>query len=368
VAGAVASKLDNGGEAWVRMSWLRALAASGRDAWLVEQIEDPSPAQVEFFTSVAEFFGATDRCLLIDGTGATVVGPVEGPDARDLAVTASGLLNISGHLAGPSVFERFAHRVLIDIDPGYTQMWHAQGLHGARVGGHDAFATIGERIGGRDCAIPTCGLDWVPTRQPVAVRDWTGPEVADVSRFTTVAAWRGSYGPVTFDGVTYGIKAHEFRKIRDLPRRCPGAVFDLSLDIHPGDDADRSALHDAGWVLSDPSAASRTPARFRDFVWDSGAELSVAQGMYVATRSGWFSDRSARYLAAGRPVVVQDTGFSEHLPTGQGLCAFTDIDDAVEAVDAVLGDYAAHAAAARRIAVEHFDPVTIVNELLGKVS
>lgn len=347
------------------MSWLRAVTAAGYDAWLYEQVPDPTPGQVAYFSRVAEFFGVSDRAVLADGTGAGVVAP-DDVDPRDVADEAQVLVNISGHLAGPSLFERFTHRVLIDIDPGHTQMWHAAGLEGARLTGHHAFATIGENIGTPGCPIPTCGLEWIPTRQPVAVADWAGPGPVSRSRFTTVAAWRGSYGPVTFDGVTYGVKAHELRKIRDLPTRVPAATFELALDIHPGDDDDRRALVDAGWVLSDPRPASGTPARFRDFVWGSAAELSVAQGIYVATGSGWFSDRTARYLAAGRPAVVQDTGFSEHVPTGAGLLAFGDVASAADAVGEVLGDYDAHAAAARDLAAAHFDPVTIVTDLFDR--
>ncbi|HEX5365069.1 MAG TPA: hypothetical protein VFW63_00175 [Acidimicrobiales bacterium] len=364
VAGAIASKLHNGGEAWVRMSWLRAVAAAGHDAWLIEQIDDPAPEQVAYFAAVAHSFGATGRALLVDGSARVVVGP-GGVDARDVADAADVLLNISGHLSGPSLFERFDRRVLVDIDPGYTQAWHAQGLAGAHVEGHHAFATIGENIGADDCAVPTCGLTWIPTRQPVAVDDWAAPPPPGPVRFTTVAAWRGSYGPLSLDGVTYGVKAHEFRRIRELPARCPQAGFEIALDIHPGDAADRDALLAAGWALADPAAASATPGRFRDYVRASGAELSVAQGVYVATNSGWFSDRTARYLAAGRPAVVQDTGFSRNLPCGRGLLPFDGVDDAADAVAAVVDDYDGHAAAARALAAAHLDPVAIVDRLLA---
>lgn len=363
VAGAIASKLHNGGEAWVRMSWLRAMAAAGCDAWLFEQIDDPTPEQIAWFIHVADWFGAADRAVLADGHGDPVVGPA-GVDARGVAEAAYALVNISGHLAGPTLFERFGRRILVDIDPGYTQMWHAQGLD-AGVDGHHVFATIGENIAHDDCPIPTGGLDWVPTRQPVDPADWAGLPPPDPTRLSTVAAWRGSYGPVTFDGVTYGIKAHEFRKVRDLPSRVPDARLEIALAIHPGDAADSDALTAAGWTLTDPDEASGTPERFRDHVWSCGGEFSVAQGMYVATNSGWFSDRSARFLAAGRPVVVQDTGFGRHLPTGKGLFAFADTDDAAAAITEVLDDYDAHASAARSLAASHFDPVAIATDLLG---
>lgn len=368
VAGAVASKLHNGGEAWVRMSWLRGLAAAGRDAWLFEQIDTPSSEQVAYFRAVTAWFGAADRAVLLDGSQNAVVAP-DDVDPFDVAEAAEVLLNISGHLSASPLFDRFDQRVLVDIDPGYTQIWHAQGLVGARVDGHTAFATIGENIGTPGCQIPTGGLPWIATRQPVCLADWSAPAAPPTSsRFTTVAAWRGSYGPVELDGRTYGVKAHEFRKLLDLPARCPNAELEIALSIHRGDDADRAALLAHGWTLADPLAASATPAAFQSYVLGSAAELSPAQGVYVGTHSGWFSDRTVRYLASGRPAVVQDTGFSAHLPTGEGLLAFTDVASAAAGVAAVTDDYAHHAAAARRIAEEHFAADRVVAALLAEVT
>lgn len=366
VAGAVASKAHNGGEAWVRMSWLQAVRSLGRDVWLFEQIDDPTDDQRLWFGDVARWFGVEHRAVLADGSGRGVVAPA-GVDPIEVASEAEVLLNISGHLHGPSLFERFRNRVLVDIDPGYTQMWHAQGLTGAMVDGHDSFATIGENIGDPECTIPTNGLPWIPTRQPTSTDAWVAPEPPGERRFTTVASWRGSYGPVEFDGRRYGIKAHEFRRIRDLPDRCPGATLEIALDIHPGDDADRKALVAAGWSISDPAAASSTPERFRSFVHGSSAELSVAQGMYVDTRSGWFSDRTARYLAAGRPAVVQDTGLGRNLPTGTGLLAFDDAAGAAAAIESVMDDYPRHSAAARAIAEKHLSPSRIIADLFRQV-
>lgn len=182
-----------------------------------------------------------------------------------------------------------------------------------------------------------------------------------------MAAWRGSYGPVDFNGVCYGIKAHEFRKIIDLPLRCPNTTLELALAIHDADIDDRVRLEANGWVLTDPHTASGTPERFRDFIYASSGELSVAQGMYVDTNSGWFSDRTARYLAAGRPAIVQDTGFTANVPTGQGLIAFTDTDSARNALEEVTSNYDSHARAAERIARDYFSAETVVADLFKAV-
>src|SRR5205823_11071303 len=171
------------------------------------------------------------------------------------------------------------------------------------------------------------------------------------------------YGPVTFDGRTYGQKAHEFRRFLDLPRRAPH-TFELALDIHAGDAKDLASLRDNGWLIADPRAAAATPEDFRRYVRSSSAEFSVAQGVYVNTNSGWFSDRTTRYLASGRPALVQDTGFCGHLPCAQGLVAFRSIDEAAAGARRIAGDYAAHCAAARAVAEQHLDSDRVVGRLL----
>jgi hypothetical protein len=180
-----------------------------------------------------------------------------------------------------------------------------------------------------------------------------------------VAGWRGAFGRVEHDGRSYGLKVHEFRKVIDLPRRVP-LTFELALDIHPGDHRDRAALEEAGWRLVDPRAASRNPAEFRDYVQGSGAEFSVAQGIYVETNSGWVSDRTVRYLASGKPALIQDTGFSENYPVGEGMVAFTTVDGAAAGAERIAADYQRHAAAARALAEERFDSDVVLARFLAQ--
>jgi hypothetical protein len=177
-------------------------------------------------------------------------------------------------------------------------------------------------------------------------------------RFTTVGKWRSSFGPIE----RYGLKHHEWRKVMRLPA-LTGLPFEAALDIDPADAADRNVLDVQGWRIMDPAVAAE-PDGFRDYVRGSGAEFSVAQGIYVETRSGWFSDRSVRYLASGRPVLVQDTGFGRTLPVGEGLLAFRTVDEAVEGAHAIVDDYDRHARAARAIAEEHFDSDKVLTALL----
>jgi hypothetical protein len=184
--------------------------------------------------------------------------------------------------------------------------------------------------------------------------DWPVSDTGEAERCTTVATWRGPYGPVEVGGRTYGLKVHEFRKFIELPQRS-SQRFEIALDIHPGDDRDLRDLRDHGWAVVDPQRVAGDPDALRAYIQGSGAEFSAAQGMYVDTACGWFSDRSVRYLASGKPVLVQDTGFSRILPVGEGLLAFRTLDEAVAGADEIAGRYSEHSSAARDIAEQHFD-------------
>src|SRR5215204_3268399 len=350
VAGAVANKPGSAGEAWVRMSWVRGLERLGLDVWFVEEIEDADESAVDWFRSVSARFLPEERAALIAGSE-TVAGP--SLDELSEVAAESTLVNISGHLALPRLFDAFRRRVMVDIDPGFTQFWHAEGLPGARVDGHDVHFTIGELIGSPGCPVPASGVHWRHVRQPVVLDDWPVVEADGAHRFTTVGNWRPPFGPIEHGGRRYGLKVHEFRRFMELPARSPHE-FELAVDIHPADDADREALMRLGWRLADPHRVAGDLDAFRAYVQESLAEFSVAQGIYVETACGWFSDRSVRYLASGRPVLVQDTGFSSSLPTGLGLVAFRTVDEAVAGADDIVARHAEHAAAARRIAEECF--------------
>jgi hypothetical protein len=210
-------------------------------------------------------------------------------------------------------------------------------------------------------------MRWRPTRQPIVLGDWPVSAAGDRRRFTTVASWRGAFGPVEFGGKRYGLKVHEFRKFIELPRRCPHA-FEIALDIHAGDQKDLSALKQHGWHITAPREVAGDPDAFRRYVQESGAEFSVAQGIYVETNSGWFSDRSVRYLASAKPVLVQDTGFGRHLPVGEGLIAFRTLDEAVDGAERIVRDYEKQCRAARAVAEEYFDSDRVLGRFLDEVA
>lgn len=353
VAGALANKHRLGGSMWVRMSWAESLKRLGFNVVFVEELhEGGDPAA---FRSATEALGV--RGALVDGD--ELSGMTWG-ELHEHLDEAALLVNISGHLRRPELLRRVRLRAFVDLDPGYTQVWHAEGRDVGLLGHHHHF-TVGCNIGTRDCPLPTGGIRWRSIRQPVVMTRWS-PATGGFSRFTTVASWRGAFGPVTWRGTTYGVKAHEFRRFAQLPSET-GLPFEVALDIHAADAADRDLLEGGGWHLVEPGSVS-TPGGFARYVRGSGAEFSVAQGVYVHTRSGWFSDRTVRYLASGRPALVQDTGFGRSIPTGDGLLTFSTPGEAAENAMRIVENYEHHRTAARRLAAELFAPERALAPLL----
>jgi hypothetical protein len=318
---------------------------------------------VAWFGETMDYLGLTEAAALLCDTGETAGLGLS--DVLDLASGADLLVNISGHLEDPALFGVFHRRAYVDIDPGFTQFWHDDGNRAARLAGHDCYFTIGENIGSPECPIPTGGLSWRSVRQPVVLDDWPvvpAPQTGD-PWFTTVATWRGPFGPVERDRRRFGLKVHEFRKYVTMPELV-AAGFRAALAIHPSEQRDIELLQRHGWYLVDPRQAAGSLREFRRFVAGSTAEFSVAQGMYVETGSGWFSDRTTRYLSTGRPALVQDTGFSRHIPGEKGLVSFRSLEEAAGLAKRILDDYEAHAAAARAVAEAYFDSDLVLGQFL----
>jgi hypothetical protein len=347
VAGALASKMGNGGEAWVRLSYVLGFQKLGLDVHFVEEIERPTREAIEYFEKVTSRFPIP--ATLLDRHRLVVGDPVTGGDL---------LVNVSGNLRSRTLRRSFRRTAFVDIDPGFTQFWHEQGIEAIPT--HDAYFTIAQNLGERDCPIPTCRRRWRHTRPPVVLDDWPVAG-GDFDRFTTVATWRSPFGRIE----PYGLKHHEWRKFTRLPA-LTGLPFEAALDFHAADVADRNALEAQGWNVVEPAVAA-DPDAFKAYIRGSGAEFSVAQGIYVETKSGWVSDRSVRYLAAGRPVLVQDTGLARTLPVGEGLLTFESLDDAVAGAHAIVGDYRRHARAARQVAESYFDSDKVLGALLEEV-
>lgn len=378
VAGAVANKPFNGGAAWTRLSWILGLRSLGFRVFLIEQIrredcvdlagaatEFQRSANLDYFVHVTRKFGLAGAAALIYEDGEQIHG-LTVAELHDLADAASLLINVTGHLSWAPLLCRFRCKAYLDLDPGFTQFWNTAGDAGPRLPGHDFYFTIGENIGTRTCSIPTAGIRWRPTRQPVVLEQWPVCSAGVFGRFTTVASWRGPYGAVRQGGRTFGLKAHEFRKFIDMPTLAQQS-FEIALDIHPSEEKDLGLLRGHGWHIVDPRTVTPDPSAFRRYVQTSGAEFSAAQGIYVETRSGWFSDRTTRYLASGKPALVQDTGFSRNYPTGDGLVAFETPAQAAAGAKNIARHYEEHCRAAREIAEAYFDSAKVLGAFVDQI-
>jgi hypothetical protein len=363
-----------GGATWAAFQYVLGLLHLGWDVHFVEEMSTeelrPSGARFErsanarYFRNAVREFGLEDRStLLLAGTRRTVGRPYA--DLESLATRAHVLLNLSGRLTDEDLLGRVTRRAYLDLDPAFTQLWHVQGVD-MGLSRHTHFVTVGLGVGSPDCPIPTCGREWIPTLPPVVLDAWPAVEdEPDRDAWTTVANWRG-YGSIRWNGVHYGQKAHAFRSLFELPRES-GDRFEVALAIHPAEKDDLRSLRENDWSLVDPRRVAGNPSRYRRFVRESAGEVGVAKTGYVESRSGWFSDRSACYLASGRPVLAQETGFGRHLPSGEGLIAFRDLEDAAEGVRAVRGDYRRHARAARRVAEEYLDSDRVLSRLMREL-
>jgi hypothetical protein len=363
----VAADPYQGGASWAVLQYVLGLERLGCDVTLVEQWDAPGEAKSLtrtssgfYFREVARSFGIEERsALLIAGTDQTV--GLAYPRLLQRCRRADLLINISGILTDQQLVENIPVRAYLDLDPAFNQLWHESGID-MRFNGHNRFVTVGQALGTPECPVPTAGRRWIATLPPVVLDRWPRAGGPGDGSFTSIGNWRG-YGSVEHEGVHYGQRVHSMREFMALPRRTD-ARFRLALAIHPDEKKDLAALDGNGWELVDPLDAAGTPERYVRFIQASSAELGVAKSGYVVSRSGWFSDRSACYLASGRPVLAQETGFSRFLPTGEGLLAFDTVDDAVAGVEAIQGDYARHARAARGLAEELLESDRVLRRLI----
>ncbi|MBE2215285.1 MAG: glycosyltransferase family 1 protein [Opitutaceae bacterium] len=307
------------------------------------------------------------RVVGFDGRGYGV----DAKEFADVLREAALFLNVSGSALMRDEYVACRKKLIIDTDPGWNHFrnypkWDAspgwQGTHGWRA--HDVFFTYAQRLGRPGCALPDFGIRWFPTVPPVVRDCWETPAASGAgTEWTTILSWNTYAKGIEGNGRTYGAKELEFPKIERVPTRVPSARLAISIASH---NAPRDAWRAHGWHIRDAHADSATVARYRDFITSSRGEISVAKNAYVDTRSGWFSCRSTCYLAAGRPTVVQDTGWTDFIPAGEGLLAFRDEAEAVAALGEVERDYPRHARAAREVAKKYFDHAVVLGDMLEK--
>jgi hypothetical protein len=393
VTGLMATHRYQGGVAWDYLQFALGLKRLGHDVYYLEDTGgwpydldksgkdliayDPMPTVLHLANIMSEF-GLGDKWAYRFPTRPQWFGLPE-QKRQELLQSADVLINVSGTLERPEKYREVKKLVYIDSDPVFTQIRAAESDvdFRARVNTHDVHFSFGECLG-KD--LPDTGHYWRPLRQPIVLDEWRS-SLSYRAAFTTVMNWT-SYDIASYRGQTYGQKDLEFVKFASLPQKVSPTILELALHkalVWPSDNGHGTCnarnhygesrtpheiLKRFGWRIVDPLKVCPDLNSYRRYIQTSKAEWSVAKNAYVAGKSGWFSCRSACYLAAGRPVVVQDTGFSQVLPVGEGILSFTTPEEAQAGIQEVEGNYARHAKAARDIAEAYFDSDKVLKRLL----
>ncbi len=369
-----------GGQAWLYLNWLSGFNSLGHDVWYVEDdtVWPYDPLQNTVTDDCSYAVHHISRCMehidlpnkwafrLADREGAC--WGLSEPELRELYGSCDALLNIVGatDLREEHLSSRL--RVYVQSDPVISELRLARGdLHTkSAFNNHDTIFTYGENYGAEDCGVPLNGIEYKKTRQPIDLTKWPMTYNPDASYFTTIGNYRQIGEDIEYNGKIYRwSKHHEWEKFIDLPKRT-SQKFEVALKIT--DPVDHNMLEENGWKVISPFEMSLDIfGSYMNFIRGSRAEWTVAKDQNVNLRSGWFSERDACYLASGKPVVAQDTGFSKFIPTGNGLFAFNTIEESLDAIEKINDSYAMHCKAAREIAEEYFDSRKIASRLLKDV-
>jgi hypothetical protein len=371
---------SSAGNAWAFLNWALGFRQAGWDVWLVEQLNSrdlswpegervPGGSRNErLWREVTAEFGFESRAtLFLDDAAASA-------DAfTEFAREAEVFVNLSGHFKLHHRVREIPTRVYVDMDPAFTQLWADVCHVDMNFAGHTHFFSYGACLA--TSVLPRTGHDWLPTLPPVCLDFWspeaterdTTPLPAEAvphGAWTTVTHWYG-YNPLPWDGRIYGNKRDSLIRIRDLPKY--DARLLVATDLQVGWE-DYDDFVSAGWRFISAAVVCSDWRVYRKFLAASAGELCVAKDGYVVSECGWFSDRSTCYLALGRPVALQETGWSRALPTGEGLKSWRHVDEAARVLREFAEDPERHSAAARRIAHEHFDAAKVARQLLAELS
>jgi hypothetical protein len=361
------------GMAWNWMQYATGFRRLGHEVYYLEEIApawcvdangqqcslERSINRAVFRTTMEQFGFMENACQIYNGGEAT-----SGLSLDALIATAQAadlLVNMSGHVTSEVILGSVKRRVYVDQDPVFTQLWHAEYGKDLNLKAHDVFFSVGLNIGTPHTTIPDCGLTWHHTLPPVVLEYWPPRNGRRGRCFTSIASWSG-YQDLCYRGAWYRSKYEDFERFAELPRRVDQPI-ELLLKNYRDSDAGICLLRKNGWILSDASRIGDL-AGYQDYIAASRAEIGIAKNAYVQGRSGWFSDRAAHYLASGKPVLAQATGFERCVPTGRGLLAFETMEQAVRGVEAINRDYDAHTVAARQLAEDYLDYRKVLPNML----
>ena len=365
-----------GGLAWHHFQYVLGLERMGHDVYFVEDSddypccynpeqgttnEDPSYG-LSFISSLFTRYGLNDRWAYYDAHSNRWRGPNH-TKISEICKTADIIFNISGVNPLRSWFQKIPYRVFIDTDPVFTQIRHLKDKKSMDLAQqHNSFFTFAEKINDIDCMVPKDGLNWKPTRQPVVLDLWEKTTGNKSAPYTTVMQW-DSYKEQSYKEKVYGMKSLSFKEYMHLPQKT-GESLEIALGSST---APRKNLTSLGWHIINPLEVTKTPWRYQQYISESKGELSIAKHGYVTAKTGWFSERSACYMASGRPVITQDTGFSDLFNTGHGLFAFSSPEEVPEILEIIDLDYISHCDAAHELVEVHFNSSSVLEGLFEKI-
>ncbi len=359
------------GNTWAFLQWALGFRSLGWEVFLVESIDstkcidsqwqsvpfEQSANKSHWEKTVRDYGFEEKSVLLIDG---------ESKDKRALLDFARGadlFLNISGHFKNREVLDRCRHRIYLDLDPAFTQIWAEVYGEAMNFESHDLFFTVGPLYEKGKVRAPQAGRKWLGTLPLVHLPSWSMQPLSG-DRFTTMTHWYG-YPPVEYQGEWYGNKSEEFEKILELPQKTTASI-EIASDL--GEESDlKKVFLSKGWKMSVASEANADLFSYQRYIQSSRGEFSVAKNGYVKSNCGWFSDRSVCYLASGKPVILQETGWSELIPSGKGAIPFKGLEEAKNAIQQVILEPEIHSLAARALAEDYFNSDRVIQEMIRKV-
>ena len=386
IVGGYIGLYPTGGATWDYIQYPLGLKNLGHDVYYIEdtgqypifqknEAWNDASSSIEYLKGVMDRFDMKDKWAYRDVATGKSFGMSE-EKILQICQFADVFINISYSTFPRDEYMRIPNRFLIDSDPMFTQMQYllqensGSGISQSwttrqMVESHTHLFSFGENIGAVDCKIPTLNYDWISTRQPVVMDLWKNALETTTFGFTSIMNWSGRK-KICFEDQEWGQKDVEFEKFKEMPSLANHIDFEvvINMPLNKESSFNLSEYETLGWKVLDPHVVVPNALEYRNFIFESIAEFGVAKETYVKSNSGWFSCRSACYLAAGKPVITQETQWSKYIPSGNGLFAFTDMDSAMEAIREVSSDLTRQSMKAREIAHEYFDSDNVLTKML----
>lgn len=387
IVGGYIGLYPTGGATWDYIQYPLGLKMLGHDVYYIEDtmqypVYQPKKKAwndasgcVQYLKDTMNTFGLDERWAYRDIASGECYGmPLS--EVYEVCRTADVFINISCSTYMREEYLQIPKRILIDSDPMFTQVQYFHELNGEKgtsvkelIETHNYLFTFGENIGKDDCLVPTFDLKWINTRQPVCMGLWENLNINYHHSFTSIMNWSGRK-KMNYNNEEWGQKDVEFEKYIQVPIQFPDVKFEVVINppLNPESNYDENMITSFNWQILHPNVTVANYIDYESFIKTSFAEFSIAKETYVKSNCGWFSCRSACYLAAGKPVVAQDTGWSKYIPSGNGLFSFNDMDSAIEAVKCVTADRKKHQKTAVEIAHNFFDSNLVLTEMLDKLN